>query len=248
MQSVEYQLLCIEMNPFPEPFRTSGDITTIDELLRAYPNLAFNPQDEESLLMWKDVVKAATPKNHKKELVFDIKAMNRLMAEEMYKLIVLRNILLRAMKDMGNRATKVALLKAVSEKTGFAKSFSLGGGRRPDTRRLILIYEAEADVTAKKRKSCKRRCYRPRKKCSSEGKMDPVMHGDAFENLFDEEYCLPSDSFSSACSSSSSSTGGSVYSSGDDLTHAYSWDDVFQESGSDDDFEVIKIDEFDEYI
>lgn len=246
------------MNPqLSHPVRFSSDVITVDQLLLSYPNLAFNPNCEESLSLWKDVVKAATPKNHKKDMAFDQEAMKRLLADEFNKLVLLRSLLLRSMRELGSRCTKVALLKSVSEKMGNTKAFSLGGGRRPDTRRLILIYEAEADVTAKKRKSGTRRSYRPRKRTQSDGLEDllessfglhPVMHGDSFQNLFDEDHRSPMEvALTSASSSSYDSFYSSSSSCGGEILRMDSLDEFFDEDDlttSEEDFPLIEVEDF----
>lgn len=234
-----------------QAFRVNGDMKTIDELLRAYPQLAFNPSDQESLLLWKDLVKAATPKNQKKDLSYDEAVMNSLLAIEFSRLVNLRNVMLDSMRELGRRCTKVALLKSVSEKTGLRKCYSLGGGKRPDTKRLILIYESEAEVTAKKRKSCERRSYFPRKKnqlsvdLMEECHMhyDHLMHGDSFQNLFDEDHHGIEATTSSSAASSSSSSSDSFYSSGGENN---SIDEFISASDDGDDFEVIDVEDFDD--
>ena len=138
-------------------FLSCYEVRSVDELLEVYPKLRFIPHDPFSIELWKDIIKNATPKNYKKRLQYDPVILNELMTEELDRTVWLQNILIRALKELGNNCTKVELLKLVTRLSNSSNPFCLGGGSRPDTKRLILMYEVEADVTAKKRKSYKRR-------------------------------------------------------------------------------------------
>lgn len=142
--------------PKGNKFLSCHEVSSIEELLHTYPGLKFTPTDGDSIELWKDVVKNATPKNYKKKLQYDPEVLYELMEEELHRTVGRQNILIRALKELGDSCTKVELLKLVTKMSNASSPFCLGGGSRPDTKRLILMYEVEAEVTAKKRKSYKR--------------------------------------------------------------------------------------------
>lgn len=136
-------------------FLSCRPVKSIEDLLDTYPELHFVPNDPDSIDLWRDLVKIATPKNHKKKLQYD-QDLNELIEKELHHLVDLQHILVRALQQLGNNCTKVELLRFVTVLSGSVNPFCLGGGSRCDTKRLIIMYEVEANVTAKKRKSHKR--------------------------------------------------------------------------------------------
>lgn len=131
-------------------------VKSVKELLYTYPQLCFDPNDPDSIDLWKDLLRIASPEGQKKDLQYDPDHLCELIEQELHHLVDLQHILVRALKQLGDNCTKVELLKLVTKMSGVSSPYCLGGGSRCDTRRLIVMYEVEADVAVKKRKCGKR--------------------------------------------------------------------------------------------
>eukprot|EP01034_Spumella_vulgaris_P023155 gene23155-29348_t len=107
-----------------------------DELLRAYPML-------RTLEFWHDIVKEASPKKRKRALDYDPDEFDRLMMIELPKLLNLRNHMKHCLSVISAQGNKKRLLKIVGQMEGAGINYVSGGGDRPDTKRVKLLYDVE---------------------------------------------------------------------------------------------------------
>ncbi len=108
-----------------------------NQLLESYPML-------RTLEYWHDVVKVASPKKRKRALDYDVEEFDRLMAIQLPRLLELRNHMKHCLSVVPAEGNKKRLLKIVGELEGAGINYVSGGGDRPDTRRVKLLYDVEA--------------------------------------------------------------------------------------------------------
>jgi hypothetical protein len=109
------------------------------QLLDAYPML-------RTLEYWHDVVKDASPKKRKRALDYDAGEFDRLMTIQLPRLLKLRNHMKHCLSVVSAEGNKKRLLKIVGELEGAGINYVSGGGDRPDTKRVKLLYDVEAGL------------------------------------------------------------------------------------------------------
>lgn len=119
-------------------------ITNIRDLLICYPFLTY--RDDKDKIMWKDLVKEASPPRQKNALNCNYEELFLRMQEELQMIIPIRNHIVNGIR-LGLKKSQIFDQQA---ELWFGRKFSRGN-LSPSTERLYKIYHFEAGTEAQKR-------------------------------------------------------------------------------------------------
>ncbi len=129
---------------------------TIAEFAAKYPELCCGVENMNIVKKWyKDIVKKVASKGKKNKLIVDPCLLNHPLSTEQLRMFRARNNMVHAMSVLEAKGNKKRLLRIVCamDPECNIKQFVTGGDPRPDTLRLILMYERESGITARTRKT-----------------------------------------------------------------------------------------------
>jgi len=122
--------------------------TSVAQLLEHYPRLMFHDGNLET---WHDLVKQTTPLGIKNSLKYNRAELMPLIDKELEYLLKIHNWVVKILIFVTANRNKALFLKVLEMLEGV--SLNTGGGISPAVARVVLIYEQEGNVKAKKRKA-----------------------------------------------------------------------------------------------
>jgi len=168
-----------------------------DELLLNYPEFYFDESVRGTTDIWHDLEKKVTPQGKKNSLKYDIKDVMPLINTELWFLVDVANKvknILHVVTAHRNKQLFLLVLEKMYEEEGQNITFNTGGGIKPEVRRVVMIYENEGCVSAKKRKPDgapeeeEMPVVKVPKKESEEDEFKPFYSADyKLKSLYDEE-------------------------------------------------------------
>lgn len=124
--------------------------TSVQELLDHYPEFVFNEKVRGTTDVWHDLEKKVTPIYHKNSLNYNIVDLMPLIDIELEHLLRVRNLIRKILCVATAYRNKALFLQIIEHELKI--ELNTGGGISPAVRRVVIIYEKEGHVSAKKRK------------------------------------------------------------------------------------------------
>lgn len=124
--------------------------TSVQELLEHYPEFVFNEKVRGTTDVWHDLEKKVTPIYHKNSLNYNIVDLMPLIEIELEHLLRVRNLIRKILCVATAYRNKALFLQIIEHELKI--ELNTGGGISPAVRRVVIIYEKEGHVSAKKRK------------------------------------------------------------------------------------------------